>query len=113
MTDINIARMLPAIALLPPDARWRLLQSWLDDNPEINARLNSWLDMSPDEVFPELREIVARMAEREWGVLGGALARTAALTPDTWNWIATVQSCYRDRKAFDAEGKNHGGRNKA
>jgi hypothetical protein len=101
---INIAAaLLPQ--LLPPEAtqegRWRLLQEWIRDNPIVAECIDNWLDMTPDAIFPELREVVACLVEDEYGALGGAIARAAEATPDTLTWIENLQSLYKERKALE------------
>jgi hypothetical protein len=103
---INLAVLLPKLDALTPDGRWRLLQQWIEERPELRALIERWLGMAPEEVFPELREVAAGIAEKEYGALGGALVRTAELTPEAWAWISILQTCYRDRKEQDTEAKH-------
>jgi hypothetical protein len=98
---------LPDLEYLTPDGRWRLLQEWLDDNPAFKARVDAWAPMTPDEVFPELREIAAQWFERKYGALAGAIARAAEMDDRMGAWIATLQQCYKDRKEEDSKHVKH------
>lgn len=105
--NIDLVSYLPELSFLTQEGRWQLLQEWIEDNPEYSKRLDDWLDETPDNIFPELREIAAQLAEREYGPLAGAITRTAQLTPGLSRWISTLQTCYKERKAEDiAEAKN-------
>lgn len=110
--NINLVDFLPELAPLTADGRWQIVQEWLEDNPEYAERLDEWLELTPDEVFPDLREIAAEAIERRYGALGGVLARTAEMTPQLWQWIATLQTCYRERLEFDRKEKKSDGRKK-
>lgn len=111
--NIDLVNYLPELSFLTQDGRWQLLKEWIEDNPEYSKRLDDWLDKTPDYIFPELREIAAQLAERQYGPLAGAITRTAQLTPGLAKWIATLQTCYKDRKAEDLTEAKHVRRKKS
>jgi 5,10-methenyltetrahydromethanopterin hydrogenase len=88
-------------SFLTPDGRWDLLQDWLDEHPRNKAKLDAWLGQTPDQVFPQLREVVAEIATKKYGPLAGALARTTTLTPEISKWIVELQTLYKEREAED------------
>jgi len=97
-------------SFLTPDGRWNLLQDWLDESPKHRKLLDAWLAQTPEEVFPQLREVAAEIATRKYGGLGGALVRVTNMTPEILKGIETLQTCYRERMQSDKEEKHAGSR---
>lgn len=95
MSELDIS------AFLTPDGRWNLLQDWLDENPRHKAVFELWLRQTPDEVFPQVREVVAEIATKKYGALGGALVRVTQLTPDIRRWIEELKTLYTERLEQD------------
>jgi hypothetical protein len=87
--------------LLTPDGRWNLLQDWLDEHPRHKAIFEMWLEQTPEEVFPQVRAVVAEIAEKKYGPLAGALVKTTQLTPEIGRWIAELKTLYADRQSLD------------
>lgn len=98
-------------SFLTPDGRWNMLQDWLEESPKHQRTLDAWLEMTPEEVFPEIREVVAEIATRKYGPLAGALVRVTKMSAELRGWIETLQTCYRDRKGIFKEEK-HVGKNR-
>lgn len=92
------------VAFMTPDGRWNMLQDWLEEHPTHNAILESWLKQTPEEVFPQIKDIAATIASRKYGPLGGALVQVTKLTPEIRHWIEDLQTLYRERQE-DGDGK--------
>lgn len=103
MIELNLASFLPDIEYLTPEGRWDLLQEWIADDPWRAATVEQWANSTPEEIFPELRAIAAKMAEREYGALASALVRTCQLTDEVRNWISQIQTCYLEREKGDTK----------
>lgn len=93
-------------SFLTPDGRWQLLQNWIDDDPKRSAIVDGWLRQTPEEIFPQLRDIAADIATKQYGPLAGSLARVAVLTPEMKHWIEELKTIYKERLQLDQEAKN-------
>src|SRR5215475_5527885 len=107
-TGESICMSLDAAAFLTPDGRWNLLQDWLDENPRNRVVFEMWLRQEPDEVFPQVRAVVAEIASKKFGPLAGALVTVTKMTPEIRSWIEEFQTLYNERKgdAHERERKN-------
>lgn len=94
-----------ASRLLTPEGRWELLQDWLKANPKNRRKLERWLTLEPEQVYPEAREAIADIISTKYGALAGALARCAPFTEYAREMITNIQTLYKERKALDKERK--------
>lgn len=99
-------RNLEYLAFLTPEGRWRILQDWLDADFERRRRLNSWINGTPEEVFPEIREMAAEIATEKYGPLAGLIARQTVLTPEIRRGIEQLQASFKDREGKEREAEN-------
>jgi len=91
------------IEALTPDGRWRILQDWLAENPEYGARVDDWLRETPEEVFEEIRSLIAQ----EHGVIAAMIMTgSREMQEQIKKTIEVLQACYRERKQIDKEAEN-------
>lgn len=94
--------------LATPDARWSALQDWLKRNKKWDRKVNTWLELSPDAAYIEIKQEVINQAKNPkiFGALikqfitGDAEARIIAS-------IGNLQMLYKQRKASDRVIRKH------
>lgn len=91
--------------LLTPEGRWKMLQEWLGKNPRNKRTLERWLKETPEEIWPQLKGIIAHHFKEQGDTLYAAGVRMIPLTPVARGWIEQLKQKYIERKAMDNDGQ--------
>jgi hypothetical protein len=92
--NIDITSLFPDLEALTPDGRWNMLQDWLTSNPEYGERAERWSTQSTDQVFVEIRDLIAK----RFGISTNLVSLlTVGKEQQIRRTIEVMQACYRER----------------
>lgn len=92
--NIDLTSLFPDLEALTPDGRWTMLQDWLSKNPEYGERIDEWSRQSVDQVFVEIRDLIAK----RFGVSVNLVSLlTIGREQQIKRMIEILQACYRER----------------
>jgi hypothetical protein len=92
--NIDLTSLFPDLEALTPDGRWNMLQDWLANNPEYGKRVDKWSTQSTDQVFVEIRDLIAK----RFGISTNLVSLlTVGREQQIRRTIEVMQACYRER----------------